>query len=359
MKITLVKPWKVETVAASGGANADYELSGTSIPAGIAIAGGKIYVADMGAYQIKRKDLASAPEVDPFSFAGAESPGSGEGINTAALFNSPQAIVIKNSSPLTFYVADSGKRASLQGAEVVTGNHRIIQITISEDGDKQVRLLAGSPDGDSGDVDGTGSDARFKFPSGLALDGNTLYVADTENNKIKKINIANQEVSTLDLTGASLPLKKPSGLALDGSGNLYVAEAGGNRISKITLSTGDISVCAGAGTAGYKDSPYPFIAQFREPAGLAYHDGSLFVADMGNYCVRRVNLTTQVVSTLAGYATVNDPETDPPGWFENGIGTTAKFTRPIGIAVYNGDVYVTDAFSPEAPFLVRKLTAIY
>ena len=238
------------------------------------------------------------------------------------------------------------------------GNHRIIQITITEDGDKQVQLLAGSPNGESGDANGTGAAARFNCPSGLALDGDTLYVADTENNKIKKINVATQLVTTLTLTGRQL--SQPSGLALDGNGNLYVAEAGGNCISKINTSTGRVELLAGDGTADYADGKNPSMVKFNEPAGLAYHDGSLFVADMGNHCVRRIRMTNIgtgiVVSTLAGDATVQGAV---PGWFADGIGTVAQFTRPIGVAVYNGDVYVTDAFSPHASFLIRKLTADY
>ena len=331
MHIELVKNWKVETFA-----EASSQAYAASVLAGIAIDKfGNIFVADYGTHNIQQIDSGSST---PNVFAGSGTIGT-----DLAHFNTPQAIVVDDSrSPSVFYAADSL-------------NHRIIKIEIDPaNSTRHMSVLAGS--GSSGTANGVGTVAQFNSPSGLARDGNILYVADRENNCIRTVNITTGAVSTLTL---SKSLRKPSGLALDGNGYLYAAELEGHCISKIKLATSRVERVFGTESdAGYVDSKYFFRAKFNQPTGLAYHEGSLFVADMGNHCVRRINIDSGVVSTLAGAPPEGDEE-EGPRETEDGIGNEATFAFPIGIAVYDDDVYVTDAFSTEASFLIRKLTADY
>ena len=121
-----------------------------------------------------------------------------------------------------------------------------------------VSTLAGS--GTSGYTDGTGTSAKFDYPSGVAVDGaGNVYVGDQGNHRIRKIT-ASGVVSTLagsgtsgytDGTGTSAQFSYPTGVAVDGAGNVYVADLYNHRIRKITAS-GVVSTLAGS-TSGYTD----------------------------------------------------------------------------------------------------------
>jgi sugar lactone lactonase YvrE len=322
--------WKVETAA-------EYTTGyDESVLAGIAIdSDGNIYAADFGTHRILKKSLSDDVTDAPDVFAGSGTAGSAAtGTNGGAnLFTIPQAIVIDESgdSPV-FYVADSG-------------NHRIMKIEMSGD-NREVSVFAGS--GSAGFADATGTAAQFDSPAGLALGGGNLYVADRGNNRIRIINTGTGVVNTLENSaGDVVQFNSPAGLALDG-GNLYVAEEDTHWICKIEILTAEGKILAGRGAAGYEDRT-GLLAKFSGPTGLAYYNGCLFVADMENHCVRKIDINTGAVITLAG-----NHESEG---FADGVGLAAQFRRPIGVAFHGGNLYVTDTFSPKAPFLIRKLTA--
>ncbi|CAJ0815220.1 NHL repeat-containing protein [Ralstonia flaminis] len=212
-----------------------------------------------------------------------------------------------------------------------------------------VSTLAGSTT--AGHADGTGSAASFYQPIGLAVDASgNVYVADSNNNMIRKITPAGV-VSTLagsttaghaDGTGAAASFNIPSCVVVDASGNLYVSDAFNNQIRKITPA-GVVSTLAGSTTAGHADGTGS-AASFSAPRGMAFDaSGNLYVADQGNSMIRKIT-PAGVVSTLAGSTTRG---------FADGTGSAASFANPSGVAVdASGNVYVADYANNE----IRKIT---
>ena len=199
---------------------------------------------------------------------------------------------------------------------------------------------------------GDGSPVGFSDPFGVAvaIDG-TLYVADAgESNRIRKV-APDGTVSTLaggtegfsDGGGAAASFNTPSGLALANDGDLFVADTGNNRIRKVTPE-GQVSTVAGDGNAGYVDGPASQ-ARFNGPMGLAVDArGNISVADTYNDRIRMITTDGQV-STIAGAGT--------PG-YADGDRTTAFFDTPSGIAVTtDGSIIVADTGNDR----LRKINA--
>ena len=160
------------------------------------------------------------------------------------------------------------------------------------------KLLAGS--GTEGYHDATGTAAQFNGPIGVAVDSSgNVYVADTGNHRIREITPGGV-VSTFagdgteghnDATGEAAQFNYPTGVAVDSSGNLYVADAKNNRIRKIIISTRVVSTLAGTATAGSADTDTDnnVVAQFTDPSGVAVDSsGNLYVADYNNHRIRKI-----------------------------------------------------------------------
>jgi sugar lactone lactonase YvrE len=260
------------------------------------------------------------------TLAGSTS-GFADGTGTAAQFAAPRGVAVDGAGNL--YVADYS-------------NNRIRKIVIASG---VVTTLAGST---SGNADGTGTAALFNQPSGVALDGaGTLYVADYNNHCIRKIEIASGAVTTFagsdavvpvsgnaDGTGTAARFYRPAGVAVDGAGNLYVAESGNSRIRKIEIATRVVTTLAGS-TGGYLDGTGT-LAKFRNPTGVtADGAGNLYVADYGNHSIRKIVIATKEVTTFAGNSVTGNTD---------GIGTSARFYSPTGVAVDGaGNLYVADS----------------
>lgn len=169
-------------------------------------------------------------------------------------------------------------------------------------------------------TDGTGTDARFNNPNGIATDGINLYIADSGNRIIRKIVIATGQVTTLagsglagseDGTGTGASFSTPNGITTDGL-SLFIADSGGNRIRQITPLTGtgtladmtsdnaNVTTLAGSGSMGFVNSPTGTLASFKGPYGITTDGTNLFVSDSSNNLIRKIVIATSEVTTLAG-----------------------------------------------------------
>jgi len=169
----------------------------------------------------------------------------------------------------------------------ITSNHRIRKIVISTG---VVTTLAGSS---QGSTDATGTSASFYFPMGITTDGTNLYVADLINNRIRKIVITTGVVTTLagssqgstDATGTSARLYYPRAITTDGT-NLYVADTNNHNIRKIVISTGVVTTLAGS-TAGSTDATGTS-AKFSNPREITTDGTNLYVTDTLNHRIRKI-----------------------------------------------------------------------
>jgi hypothetical protein len=215
-----------------------------------------------------------------------------------------------------------------------------------------VTTLAGTA-GSRGEVDGTGSAARFNGPQGITSDGTNFYVTDHYAHTIRKIVIATGAVTTLagladnpgstDATGSLARFNNPVGITTDGT-NLYVADSGNHTIRKILISTGAVTTLAGAaGVSGTADGPLSG-ARFNIPRGITTDGTLLYVTDTFNHTIRIIG---DNVSTPAGAAGVIGT-TDGPG-------SVARFNIPHSITTDGTNLYVTDSDN----FTIRKIVKTF
>jgi sugar lactone lactonase YvrE len=294
-------------------------------PQGVAVDGAdNLFIADTANASIRK----ITPDGIVSTFAGLSGQfGREDGTGDTARFEAPQGIAIGGVGNL--FVVD---------------NQNIRKITPNA----VVSTFAGQA-GLPGILDGTGPDARFNFPEGIAVDGaGNLFVADTSNSIIRKIT-PNAVVSTFagetgdgsrDGTGASARFHFPFGVAVDSSGTFFVADTLNHTIRKVTPS-GVVSTFAGqANKPGDSDGTGPD-ARFNLPIGVAIDaSDNLFVADTGNYAIRKIT-PSGVVSTFAGKPGRPGPLT--PGDTGDGTGEAARFDSPAGIAIDGaGNLFVAD-----------------
>jgi DNA-binding beta-propeller fold protein YncE len=198
----------------------------------------------------------------------------------------------------------------------------------------------------AGLVNGASSSAEFATLGGISYLSSTglFYIADAQNNVIRGWNQAQGTVTTYAGTGtaglidgslASAEFYVPSKMVWDSSGNAYLTDTANNVIRKIDAS-GNVTVFAGSGTAGYADGQ-GVSAEFNMPCGIFFNpaDGYLYVADSGNNMIRRVSLAASV-TTYTGATT---------GGLVNGSLSQARFGCPMDVVVLNGYMYVSDAMN--------------
>ncbi len=337
-------------------------------PTGVAVSSaGNLYVADSINNTIRK--ITSAGVVSTFA-GSVGSSGSTNGMGSVARFNEPSRVAVDGAGNV--FVAD-------------TSNNAIRKITQSG----LVSTLAGSADPVPGSDDGTGSNAKFFYPSGVATDATgNVYVADSWNHLIRKVTPAGVVTSPAggghnfgkaDGTGSAARFNHPNGVGVDSAGNIYVTDyndsgtppdSGGHALRKVTpagvVSTlveglyargdtvdgtgniyaaaghvvlkitpgGVVTTFAGSGNPGSADGTGG-AAQFNLPYDVAVDKlGNVYVADTENYTIRKIT-PAGVVSTFAGLAGASG-HTDATG-------SDARFRSPIGVAVDSiGNVYVAE-----------------
>lgn len=189
--------------------------------------------------------------------------------------------------------------------------------------------LSGEPAG--GRTDGDILKAEFMSPWAIAPYKSGYLVTDTKSNSLRYID--GKTVSTI-----ADKLSMPTGIAADGTGNVYFSETNSHRIMKMNAS-GTITNFAGGG-AGYADGD-SVTAKFREPTGLCWSGGALYVADSGNHAVRKI--ADGKVTTVAGKVFAADTDAFYGGGYIDGSVTDAEFSLPQGVSAANGAVYVADS----------------
>jgi sugar lactone lactonase YvrE len=160
--------------------------------------------------------------------------------------------------------------------------------------------------------------APIFLPFGIAVDGKgNLFIADSSNNRIRRIDAASQIITTYAGNGivgsngdygpaTSASLNNPTSLALDPAGNLYIADAGNNAIRRVDAFTGIITTYAGTpGNHGYTGDDGPATqATFTGPNGISFDsNGNLYVADTGNHAIRLISAANGNITTIAGTGT--------------------------------------------------------
>lgn len=206
----------------------------------------------------------------------------------------------------------------------------------------------------SGSSNGPVATALFSDPTGLAMDtAGNVYIADNQNHAIRKLS-TNGIVSTLagkfgisgsaDGTGTNASFNNPSGIAIASNGTLYVTDTGNNTIRCITAN-GVVTTLAGlAGQTGTTNASGS-LARFSSPLGIAIDaSGMIYVADSGNHTIRKVT-SAGLVTMFVG---------SPGVWgTNNGAGASALFNGPVGIAIdSHSNLFVSDSNNDT----IRKIT---
>jgi len=300
-------------------------------PRGVAVDGaGTVYLADTGNNRIRQVTAAGVVT----TLAGSFRNGGFDGAGATARFNNPEGIAVDAAGVV--YVAD-------------TTNDNIRKIALGT-----VTTLAGFA-GSFGSADGAEGAARFGLPFGVAVDSSrTVYVADRGNNTIRKITPAGVVTTfagladnggNVDGTGSAARFGSPAGVAVDSAGTAYVFDAGNGTVRKITPDR-VVTTLAGDGTFGRTDGTGS-AARFSSQGGIAVDSttGVVYVADGLNNSIRRVT-PLGVVTTVAG-------ATDGTGGFADGIGNAARFSGPRALAIdAAGVMYIADTFNQR----IRKMT---
>jgi streptogramin lyase len=328
---TGVRAQNIQTVAGGGPNNLPALEANLANPRATAVdSSGNTYIAAQGQNRVFKVDPSGTLTV----VAGNGAPGySGDGgPATSATLNSPYGLAVDSSGNI--FIAD-------------TGNQRIREVDHSTG---NITTVAGNGAAGYGGDGGPATSTSLNSPNGVAVDSfGNVFIADTGNQRIREVNASTHNISTVAGNGSasyngdgilatSASLYVPEGVAVDGSGNIYIADTYNNRIRKVNASTHIISTVAGTGTYGYNgDGILATSATLSHPFGVAVDgSGNIYIADTYSYRIRKVD-TSETITTVAGDGAY--------GYSGDGAAaTSASLSFPFGVAVdSSGNIYIADS----------------
>lgn len=224
-----------------------------------------------------------------------------------------------------------------------SGHHRIVVTDL----DGLILETIGS--GEDGLADGATTGARFNRPQGMALADGMLYVADTENHAVRRVDLAERVVETIAGSGRqgvgpiapgpalATDLRSPWDVEVDGT-SLYIAMAGSHQLWTLDLAAEQLALAAGSGAENIIDGPAPSAA-LAQPSGIVRDGAALYFADSETSSVRVLELTGGgQVRTLVGRGLFDFGDQD-------GESTIARFQHALGVEVRDGAIYVADTYN--------------
>jgi uncharacterized protein (TIGR03437 family) len=326
----------------SGGDNGPAASAQLYNPGGVAVdSAGNLYIADQFNFRVRKVSNGVITTV-----AGGGSSLADNVQATSAALNYPMGVAVDSADNLYIAVASDN---------FVPGLIREVTNGI-------ISTVAGGGSSVADNVPATS--AQLGYLLGVAVDSaGNLYIADTSNSRIRKV--SNGVIATVAGSGApffggdngpatSAQLWYPEGVAVDSAGNLYIADTLNNRIRKVSNAV--ITTVAGGGTCCFSGDNGPATsAQLSNPQGVAVDSaGNVYIADSGNYRVRKAS--NGVITTVAGNGTRNPPT---PGFSgSNGLAASAQLNWPSAVAVDSaGNLYIAD--SPSGILGVSSSGLIY
>jgi uncharacterized protein (TIGR03437 family) len=306
-----------------------------SSPFALAVDGsGNLYIVDNGNQRIRKVVSGTINTVAGNGTAGYFGDG---GAATLAEINNPQGIAVDSSN--NYYIADTSnsliRKVSSSGTiTTIAGNN------ITGPGYVDAPVA---------------TNGQLSLPVGIAVDSSgNIYISESDapgvvngNNRIRKVT-AGGVLTTIGGNGVigssgdggpatAAHLSNPLGLAVDKVGNVYIADSGNNKIRKISAVNGIITTVAGTGIGAFSGDGGPAInAQLNNPTGVALDAaGNIYIADNRNFRIRMVsangNITTIAGKAASGYSG------------DGGPATSASLKFPTGVSVdSSGNVYVAD-----------------
>ena len=202
--------------------------------------------------------------------------------------------------------------------------------------------------GDDGAADGPFDKATFYRPQGMALAGDNLYVADTENHLLRRVDLKTRTVETIAGTGQqsreyfktgpgrTVALNSPWDLELVGR-VLYIAMAGPHQIWKLDLDKNEVSTFAGSGREARLDGPL-LQSGFAQPSGIASDGKKLYIADSESNIIRVIDITAGIVETIVGGDLFEFGDVD-------GSGDDVRLQHPLGVLTFGDKLLIADTYN--------------
>ena len=262
----------------------------------------------------------------------------------------PLKIALERSKVAPTPLYFPGKVAAKNGRVVVSdSSHNRLVVA-----DKTGKVEATIGSGDAGLKDGDFQNAQFFNPQGVAIDGDVLYVADTNNHAIRRVDLNAKTVTTIAGTGQQAVYRATGGVGTKAAlsspwdvlkigDTLYIAMAGPHQIWRMNLDSKKVDVYAGSGAEARTDGTLK-TAAFAQPSGLATDGKNLFVADSESSTIRAINFASGEVKTLAGGDLFDFGDRD-------GRGDAARLQHPLGLDYHDGALYLTDTYNSK----IKKL----